>query len=233
MASGIYLIKDNGELVEMRQTAYDSEDLLQELLANYPSVLAGDESGRREPRRWLLITREAPVPGEEGGSGRWSADHLFLDQHGVPTLVEVKRASDTRIRREVVGQMLDYAANAVAYSPPGQLRKAYEARMARERKDADAEVERFAHTDADSFWTGVDEHLGQRRLRLLFVADEIPIELRRVVEFLNEHLSPIEVFAVELRQYVGRGGEQTLVPRLFGQTEAARAVKDGSGRRSW
>ena len=28
-----------------------------------------------------------------------------------PTLVEVKRSSDTRIRREVVGQMLDYAAN--------------------------------------------------------------------------------------------------------------------------
>jgi hypothetical protein len=31
----------------------------------------------------------------------------------VPTLLEVKRSSDTRIRREVVGQMLDYAANGV------------------------------------------------------------------------------------------------------------------------
>ena len=31
----------------------------------------------------------------------------------MPTLVEVKRSSDTRIRREVVGQMLHYAANAV------------------------------------------------------------------------------------------------------------------------
>jgi hypothetical protein len=34
-----------------------------------------------------------------------------FDQNAVPTLVEVKRSSDTRIRREVVGQMLDYAAN--------------------------------------------------------------------------------------------------------------------------
>ena len=29
----------------------------------------------------------------------------------MPTLVEVKRSSDGRIRREVVGQMLDYAAS--------------------------------------------------------------------------------------------------------------------------
>ena len=44
--------------------------------------------------------------------GRWLVDRLFLDQDGVPTLVEVKRSSDTRIRREVVGQLLEYAANA-------------------------------------------------------------------------------------------------------------------------
>jgi hypothetical protein len=31
-----------------------------------------------------------------------------LDQDAVPTLVEVKRSSDTRIRREVMGQMSDY-----------------------------------------------------------------------------------------------------------------------------
>ena len=49
------------------------------------------------------------------GVERWSVDHLLLDQDAIPTLVEVKRSSDSRIRREVVGQMLDYAANAVTY----------------------------------------------------------------------------------------------------------------------
>ncbi len=53
------------------------------------------------------------MPSEEGGAGRWAIDHLFLDQDGIPTIVEVKRSTDTRIRREVVGQMLDSAANAV------------------------------------------------------------------------------------------------------------------------
>jgi hypothetical protein len=67
-----------------------------------------------------------------------SLDHLFIEQSAVPTLVEVRR-SDTMIRREVVGQMLDYAANGVAYWPSEVLRADFEARYAREGKDA-AEV---------------------------------------------------------------------------------------------
>ena len=41
-------------------------------------------------------------------------DHLYIDQNAWPTLVEVKRSKDTRIRREVVGQMMDYAAEKSA-----------------------------------------------------------------------------------------------------------------------
>jgi hypothetical protein len=44
----------------------------------------------------------------------------------VPTFVEVKRASDTRARREVVAQMLDYAANGSVFWIPGQLRRWFE-----------------------------------------------------------------------------------------------------------
>src|SRR4051794_26740790 len=106
--SGIYLIQDGGGLIEMSETAYDSENLLQELLAKYPSLLAGDQIDSASPRRWLLVSREVPLASEEGGTGRWSVDHVFLDQDAVPTLVEVKRSTDTRIRREVVGQVLDY-----------------------------------------------------------------------------------------------------------------------------
>jgi len=51
------------------------------------------------------------IPGDNAGIG-W-IDHLFLDQDATPTFVEVKRATDTRIRREVVAQVLDYVSNAV------------------------------------------------------------------------------------------------------------------------
>ena len=43
-----------------------------------------------------MLSREVGVPGEEGGPGRWSLDHLLLDQDAIPTLVEVKRSSDAK-----------------------------------------------------------------------------------------------------------------------------------------
>jgi hypothetical protein len=89
------------------------------------------------------------VPDEEGGVGRWSLDHLFLDQDAVPTLVEVKRSSDTRIRREVVGQLIDYAANAVVYWPVEALRGAFESRLEREGLDADTELAAVLRPDVD------------------------------------------------------------------------------------
>ncbi len=127
MSGGIFLLQGDESLIEMREQAYDSEAVLQRLLAQYPNLLAGDQINRAEPRRWLLVAREMGVPGEEVGGDRWSLDHLFLDQDGVPTLVEVKRSADTRIRREVVGQMLDYAANAVVYWPVERIRARFEA----------------------------------------------------------------------------------------------------------
>jgi hypothetical protein len=42
-------------------------------------------------------------------------DHVLIDQDAVPTFVEVKRSTDTRIRRGVVGQLLEYVANAVVF----------------------------------------------------------------------------------------------------------------------
>src|SRR5919107_615249 len=126
MPGGVYLIQGDGQLVEMAEQAYDSENLLQGLLAEYPNLLAGDQIDGDEPRRWLLISREVPLASEEDGSGRWSVDNLYLDQDAIPTIVEVKRSTDTRIRREVVGQMLDYAANAVVYWTIEALRTQFE-----------------------------------------------------------------------------------------------------------
>ena len=62
----------------------------------------------------------------------------------------------------------------------------------------------------------------------MFVADVIPRELQRIVEFLNERMSPTEVLAVELRQYAG-GGLTTHIPRVIGQTAAAQEAKAPSG----
>jgi hypothetical protein len=225
MSDGIFLLQGD-DLVEMRQQPYDSEDVLQTLLENYPNLLAGEQFAGA-PLRWLLIKREVGVPGQESGGDRWSLDHLFVDQDAVPTLVEAKRSDDTRIRREVVGQMLDYAANGVVYWPAERLRTDFSARCVRAgREPDDVFVESLGEdVDPEGFWDAVEQNLRSGRVRLVFVADEIPPELRRVIEFLNERMTPTEVIGIEVRQYVGGGDLKTLVPRVVGQTEEARLQK--------
>ena len=220
----------------MEEATYDSESLLQKLLADHPDLLAGDQINVEEPRRWLLVTREMAVPGEQDGAGRWSLDHLFLDQDAIPTLVEVKRSSDTRIRREVIGQMLDYAANAVAYLPVEEIKAKFESRCKDDGVVPEAELAEFLGEaqDASTFWQSVKTNLQAGRVRLLFIADEIPPELRRVVEFLNSQMDPAEVLAIEVKQFVGEN-LKTLVPRVLGQTEKAlgRKIVDRGEPRKW
>jgi len=101
----IFLIDREGkDIKEMSETAYSSEDVLQHLLVLKPGLLPGDQINPETPREWLLVKREMGIPDQANQADRWSIDHLFLDQDGVPTLVECKRASDTRIRREVIAQ---------------------------------------------------------------------------------------------------------------------------------
>ena len=239
MPDRIYLI-DGDNLRSMNEQGYDSEDEFQELLENHPELLTGDKMGADEPVRFMLLKREQGVPKEEGGAQHWSLDHLYIDQNAWPTLVEVKRSKDTRIRREVVGQMMDYAANSVEYWPMGDIRREFEDKCARDGTDPETVINHRLGIDPDAiekFWDDASTNLRTRRVRLLFVADAIPDELRRIVEFLNETMDPTIVLAVELKQFVN-GSTKTLIPRVLGVTtagETAKAVKKqrGPGNEPW
>lgn len=234
MAGKIYLVEENGTLRSLEEQLYDSEDLLQTMLERYPDLLAGDQIDELSPRRWLLVYREVGIPDVELGADRWSLDHLFLDQDGIPTLVEVKRSSDTRVRREVVGQMLDYAANSIVYWPSETIRTKFEARcegMGDDPRRLVADLLRIDpenEGDMEGFWEQVNTNLRAGKVRLVFVADEIPGELQRIVEFLNAQMNPTEVLAVEIKQYVGEG-IKTLVPKVIG----LKKVYPPSDPRQW
>ena len=235
MADKIYLLGKNEELHELNEREFKSEDVLQELLAKYPKLLSGGTLEDREQSPWLLISRELAIP-DASDSNRWSLDHLFLDHKAVPTLVEVKRSTDTRIRREVVGQLLDYAANAIMYWPIEHIMTSFEKTYESNDLDPSEVLNEFlGDLDQESFWSQVKTNLQAGKVRLVFVADKIPIELQRIVEFLNVQMDPAEVLAIEVKRFQGRGAQTLLVPKLIGQTAEAVGRKSVSSRvsRDW
>jgi hypothetical protein len=192
---------------------------MQSLVERFPELI-GDSDGEL-----LLVRPEHPIRDSDEGGGRWSLDHLFVTRNAIPVLVELKRAVDTRLRREVVGQLLDYAANGVAYWQPGRIARDFAATCQREDRSPEEVLHAFLGDDEpDEFWNQVDANFQAGRIKLVFVADVIPRELARIVEFLNEQMKA-DVRAVELNWFEGPDKVTTLVPRIIGETQRAAAQK--------
>ncbi len=227
MSEIIFHLDNNGKLTELNEAAYISENLLQQLLADYPNLISGSQINSIRPRRWLLISREFRVPDDTDASGRWSLDHLFIDQDGIPTLVEVKRSTDTRIRREVVGQILDYAANAVSYWKIEEIIHSFEEQCKEAGKDSILILHDFlqGENEVEDFWEQTKTNLKAGKIRMLIIADIIPKELQRIIEFLNGQMSPAEILGLEIKQFIGKDNIKTLVPRVIGQTTVADTIK--------
>ena len=238
MSGGVYLIQEEDQLVEMAETPYDSEALLQELLESHPNILAVDRKDRVVLKRWLLVRRNVTNTTEETVSERWSLNHLFLDQQAIPTLVEVKSSNDSTIRRAAIGQMLDYAANASVYWPVESILTQFEANCRDQNRDPEDVFESFLGINADEekFWQQVKTNFQAGKVRLIFVADHISAELQRVVEFLNKQMDPAEILALEIKRYASQNHDlKTLVCKVIGQTAEAqqRKTRTTLDRRQW
>ena len=224
MPERIYTRATDGKLEALQETPFSTEDELQALIAEHPELLDGEQIRPGDARRWILITREKGIAPSSGESARWAVDHLIVDQDAVPTLAEVKRGSNPEIRRTIVGQMLEYAAHASETWTADELRNAFEEQTRAQGLDPGDELASLLDGDGDSdvdgFWEDVSTNLAAKRLRLLFVADDIPDPLARIVAFLNTQMPGIEVLAVEIKRFHGKSA-QTLVPRVIGRTSGA------------
>lgn len=216
MSSGIYLVRDDGRLVEMTEQAYGSVALLQELVEAHPSLLSG---AREAASDWLAIVRQN-APGLEDDRGdRWSLDRVFLDRDGVPTLVEIAAASDRASERALLGQALEYAANLPFYWTVETMVAQFEANCRESDRDPEQVFEDFlgSDTDEERFWQQVKTNLQAGKVRIVFVSAAVSPELSRVVEFLNAQMDPAQMVAIEIKQYGSDEGFTTLVPRAIGR----------------
>lgn len=203
------------------------EDALQTFFENYPQIIPGKQidPGSDDPPRFALLRREMPV-------GGWSLDHLFIDQRGVLTLVETKLFQNPESRREVIGQIIEYAANATeSWSGGGARQKATEFwsnQNPPEELDKILQNEFGEDLDIEDFWRKVEENLKNGKIRLIIATDELRPEVRRMIEYLNNEMQNTEVLGLELKFYGEETESMVLVPRLVGQSQSA-IDKKGSG----
>jgi hypothetical protein len=230
----VFVVDEYGKSESMTPVLVkDEEKELQNLLNKNFDLLPGDQIDPDNPCRWMLIKREMPVPDPCTGFDRWSIDFFFVDQKATPTFVECKRYQDTRARREVIGQVLEYAANGQHYWSAKEMcaladttAKADNCSIERAFQQLDPDI----GDSPDDFFQEVERHLKAGEVRLVFFMEQAPSELKRLVEFLNKQMQSVEVLIVEARQH-SRNGTKVVVPALFGFTEQIREIKRTMGDR--
>ena len=176
----------NAELIPAKETALELESHLEDWLENSPRQTLAQED-------FLWIGRQTSVTDEEN---TMYSDLLGVDFQGNLVIVELKKG---RTPREVVAQLLDYAAWAEQLSE-SQIREIAEnyfrTRGEFEGKAFD-EVFRavFDMPETDEFPPF------NRTLRLFIVAEEIPERVSRVCRFLRaSHGIDVTCIAVSIFQ---------------------------------
>lgn len=226
---------DNTNLVPMSERTMREglfgktlEDSFQALLEKHPEVIPGKQisPGSEDPPRFLLLRREMPVNG-------WSLDHLFVDQHGMLTLVEAKLNENPESRRAVIGQIVEYASNAKTEWANGVVRKSATDFYLDRGRDIDEALREHISDDLDidEFWKRVDLNLREGRMRLIIAGDEIRVEVRRMIEFLNDRMPEVNVLGLEIKFYGESEASLVMVPRIVGQTQESIDRSASVGKR--
>jgi hypothetical protein len=207
------------------QSGQGLEEALQTLFQKHPNIIPGKqiEPGSDDPPRFVLLRRQMPVKGNSVGN-------LYVDQHGMLTVVETRLLENPESRREVVGQIIEHAANAAEAWGNGQARRMATEAWKREGKVLDNVLnEEFGDPHAsESIWQRVEANLSQGRLRLIIATDELRPEVRRMIEYLNKQMRDTQVLGLELRCYGSDTDALVCVPRLVGQTRGAVDRRESS-----
>jgi len=194
-----------------------SEEWLQDLLDRAPQLLPIRDVDERVDVPLTSLGREVATPAGP-------IDNLFISRNGYLVVVETKLWRNPEARRQVVAQLIDYAA---------QLRRWRYA-------DIDNVVREGARTRGRTLWEvvspegieepewvdRVSENLARGRMTLLVVGDGIRSEAEALADLVgNRPDFHFRLALVEMRVFRLASGDQVVIPATLARTsEIERAV---------
>jgi hypothetical protein len=197
------------ELVE--SNAYAAEKELQELLADSPDIISMEEI-RPGAGPLVAAVREFSLP-------VGYIDILAFTARGDIAIVECKLAKNTQAKREVIGQIMDYAAHLWEWS--------YEELDQRIQSTGNPPLAELVRKNADDpdwdeevFRANISAALEQGNFILTIAVNEINEELHKIIRYINSAGTPAFSFAaLEMRRF-HKANIEMLVPHVFGQAQA-------------
>ena len=214
----LIMVEEEGARVVPRvpQGEARREAVLRDLIAAHPAILPVHDL---DPSygRLITITRELSIPGVG------FVDVLLMDEHGRLVVVECKLWRNPQARREVVGQILDYARELSRFAYE-DLQRQVSIATRRQGNVLFALAQEAGGTLGEAeFVDRVTRDLAAGRFLLLVVGDGIAEGTRRIGEYLRAQPGLAFSFGLiemaEYRHLDGQGQEHVIMqPRVLAQT---------------
>ena len=220
--------RPDGKLVLLDPEKFSLEVKLQELLEAHPSLVLTDTVDDPDRRIWTI--------GWEVGVESGSIDLLLLDSAARIWVVETKLAGNPEIKKQVVGQVLGYASCAAEWTAE-DLERIGNDYLTRRRADGPNHLMELLTEDlgdeeqARTLLEAAAEHAQLGDITALIVVDEIPKELRRLVEWVNAHAS-FELLAMRV-EVVPHEGSRLFIPTVVGASTRTRPSGGQRANRQW
>lgn len=188
------------------------EDFLQDVLFRFPDALPIEAIDR-------AYAGAVPIC-QELQTGAGYADALYVNAAGRLTLAEFKLWRNPEARREVIGQILDYAKELASWDY-----EHLERQIAKARKESGNTLYDLvcAHSPGESeagFVDNVVRHLKKGEFLLLVVGDGIREDAERIVDFVQQQLGlRFTIALIEAALYRDSGDCLLVQPRVLFRTE--------------
>ena len=209
-----------GEWEWGKPRAFEDEAKLHELIKENPQFLPLSGS----PRLVVL--------GSEIRLGNGYADILAVETSGRPAIIEVKLERNPEARKAIVSQIIAYAAFLQGFGikelEQGPLCRSLDDSGHASIYDAVKAEDQEGAVDADSFTASLQDHLGSGNFRLVLVLDDVPIELEKIVAYLDAiTVQSLTIDLITLKVYEV-GDAQVALPQRVSPDPSASVPSGGS-----
>lgn len=199
-----------------------SEAELQDLLFGHPQALPLDAIDAAYAGA-IPVCKELATP-----SGY--VDALYVNQLGRLTIAEFKLWRNPQARREVIGQILDYAKDLASWGYE-DLQREVSKRLAKNGNVLyDLVREHSPNTDEADFVDNVSRHLKRGEFLLLIVGDGIQQGAANIVDFVQRFSGlHFNLAMVEAALYRDTANHLIVQPRVLAKTEIVQRLVVESG----
>lgn len=220
--------RPDGTLELLDPEPFPLEIHLQELLETHPSLVLADLVEDPDRQIWTI--------GWEVGVEAGSIDLLLLDSSARVWVVETKLATNPEIKKQVVGQVLGYASYVAEWTSEDleRIGDTYLSTRATDGPNSLVELlvgELGDEEQAQELLEEAADRLTRGDITALIVVDEIPKELRRLVEWVNSNAT-FELLALKIEAIPHARG-RLFISTVVGATAMARSAASQRSSRQW